>query len=191
MNPISSSVSSGNTQGSLYSTAIPAKKTPEDNQDKKQLSSQTSSAIDIQSTAEVTSSETTSGSDNTSIPPAYSVEISEQGSRLQAASKPVNPPPPPPPKGSSSDSQTMSTDKAGQSASTSSNSTASTATSDVNSDDESDTANLSIYSAYQLKQLLTDGKITQGEYDAELATRQAASKTEDAGAVSKSIDPVE
>ena len=184
MNQISNTLTSGNTTGSLYASSTQTKKPPEDDTKLQQTNSSANSVNIISSTGTAVS-QTVSPAGN-SISPAYSIEISEEGTQLNSlnASKTGKEPPTGKP-ASSPDNATSSVKDASQ---TSVSSASSAPTSSVESatedDSASDTTNLSQYNDSQLKSMLNKGKITQSEYNAEIANREAKKQAETANATS-------
>lgn len=184
MNQISNTLPSGNTTGSLYTSSTQTKP-PEDDTKLKQTNSSAASVNVISSTGTAVSQ--TISSVGSSISPAYSVEISEEGTQqnLLNASKTGNEPSTGNPSASSSDNAISSVNDASQ---TSGSSASSTPTSSVESatedDSTSDTTNLSQYNDSQLRSMLNKGKITQSEYNAEIAKREAKKQAETANATS-------
>lgn len=161
-------------------------KSQEDNTRLKQTDLTTKS-VDTTST-----SETISDIAKTDIAEAYSVEISEEGYRLNALNSSTT----------DSESNSISTveptdtsssvsstlDNITQTSNTSqvSGTTASDETQSSDEEDDSDytTEDLSQYSEYQLKQMLDGGEITQSEYNEEIASREEDVQNSTQGSVS-------
>ncbi len=139
----------GNATGSLYANPAQAAKPQNGDDANSQQASAASGSVDVTSAAPPAASQAVSPP-GTDFSPAYTVEISEEGAQL-------------------------SSQAAAASDAASSGAAAGAATT---TESESDTANLSIYSDYQLQQMLGAGKITQSEYNAEIAKRAAKKQTE-------------
>jgi len=183
MNQISNTIPNGNTTGSLYASSPQTQKTPEDDTKLQQTNSSADSVNVISSTGTAVSQTVSPAED--SISPAYSVEISEEGTQLNSlnASKTDKEPPTGKPSASSPDKAALSVNDASQ---TSGSSASSAPTSSVESATEDDSAanttNLSRYSASQLESMLNKGKITQSDYNTEIAKREAKKQPETANA---------
>jgi hypothetical protein len=185
MNQISNTLPSGNTTGSWYASSTQTKKPPEDDTQLQQTNSSADSVNIISSTG--TAVNQTVSPAGTSISPAYSVEISEEGTQLNSlnASKTGEEPPTGNPSASSPDNATSSVNDASQtSGSSASSAPASSVESATEDDSASDTTSLSQYNDSQLKSMLNKGKITQTEYNAEIAKREAKKQIETANATS-------
>lgn len=142
----------GNATDSLYADPAQATK-PQTGDD---ANSAASGSVDVTSAAPPAASRTAASPPGTDYSPAYTVEISAEGSQLSSQAAAA----------------------AGAAPSGAAAGTAAT------TESESDTANLSVYSDYQLQQMLSDGEITPSEYNAEIARRaakQQAEAAQDAG----------
>ena len=147
MNQIGNIQSGGSTTASPYTNQAQAIKPQDEEQAKAQ---QLSAASGVAPAAAQTVSPP-----GTDYSPAYTVEISEEGSQLNAQPAP-------------------SANAAPSGASPAGPAPAAATTSETDADDSSDTTSLAIYSDSQLQQMLTNGAITQSEYSAEIARREAA-----------------
>lgn len=147
MNQIGNIQPGGNAAGTQYANPAQTIKT----QNEEQTTSQQVSAASGTAPAAAQ----TASPPGTDFSPAYTVEISEEGSQLnsQAAS-------------------------AASAAPTGTPAAGTTTTSETTSDDGSDTATLAIYSDSQLQQMLSSGEITQSEYNAEIARREATKQAD-------------
>ena len=184
MNQINNTLPSGNTTESLYASTQ-TKKPPENDPNLQQTNSSAASVNIISSTGTAVS-QTASTAVN-SISPAYTVEISEEGTQLNSlnASKTGKEPSTGNPSASSPGNATSSVNDASQ---TSGSAASIAPTSSVESaaeyDSASDTTNLSQYNDSQLKNMLNKGKLTQSEYNTEIAKREAKKQPETANAAS-------
>lgn len=180
MNQINNTLPSGNTTASFYTSSTQTKKPTEEDTKLQQTISSADSFNGLSSTGAAVS-QTVSPVGN-SIYPAYSVEISEKGTQLNSlyASETGKEPPTGKLSASSPDNTTSSVDDASQTSGATTSSDKST-TVDVSA---SDTTNLSQYNDSQLKSMLNKGTITQSEYNAEIAKREAKKQTEIANATS-------
>ncbi|BBB90738.1 MAG TPA: hypothetical protein PKA28_09430 [Methylomusa anaerophila] len=184
MNQIGNTLPSGNTTGSLYVFSTQAKKPQEDDAQLQQTNSATGSINTITS-AEGTVAAQSVPSAGTTISPAYSVDISEEGLNALNASKSGNESPTGKQSASSSDNATSSVNAASQtSGSSASGATTSNVESTADADSASAATNLSQYTDYQLKSMLNKGQITQNEYNTEIAKREAKTQDETANAIS-------
>ena len=138
-----------------------------------QQASATASSVNVTAAADTTTGKTRTDTENIALSPAYSVEISPEGLRLstmkadasagQATGRDGAAPPP-----------SGEKPPAGTAKSTSAAEDSSASSSD----------NLSQYSDAQLKELVSNGKISQSEYNAEMSKREANNQeTEQAEAV--------
>ena len=185
MNQISNTLPSGNTTGSLYASSTQTKKPPEDDTKLQQTNSSADSVNIISSTGTAVSQTVSPAGD--SISPAYSVEISEEGTQLNSlnSSKTDKEPPTGKPSASSPDKATSSVNDASQtSGSAASSAPTSSVESAIEDDSASTTTNLSQYSDSQLESMLNKGKITQSDYNTEIAKREAKKQPETANAAS-------
>ena len=139
--------------------------------------------------------QTGASAQQTGISAAYSVEISQEGALLNSLNSSTA--------SSNTDAATI-TSSLGEAAKTSitavpsndaSSATASTVTASSDSSDDDSTASddLSQYSTSQLKEMLSNGEITQSEYSAEITKReqekaQEKQETEAASSTSTAID---
>lgn len=185
MNQISNTIPNGNTTGSLYASS-PQTKKPQEDAAQLQQTNLSADSIDVSSSTETAVSQTVLPAGN-SVSPAYSVEISDEGSQLNSlsASTTGNEAPTGKPSASSPDNASSSVNDAsqisGSSASSVSTSSAESATDD---DSAASTTNLSQYTDYQLKNMLNEGTLTQSEYNTEIAKRGVKKQPETANAAS-------
>ena len=145
-----------------------------------QQASATASSVNVTAAADTTTAKTGTDTDSVAISPAYSVEISQEGSRLSSTMK-----------SGSSDGQTSGREGAAPppggkpptGAAPGKNAAKSASASNEDSSDSS-SENLSQYSDAQLKEMVSNGKISQSDYSAEMSKREAKNKeTEQAEAV--------
>lgn len=167
MNPINNIPSSATGSGSQYTSAAQVSR---QNAELPEASAAGSVNVVSAATAETVETEKAAGTDYS---PAYAVEISKEGSQLNANAQGT---------GQTDSQQPKGAPPAGgqKPAGTTAGTTGSTQ-SDTE-DSESDTSNLSQYSDYQLQQMVNDGKISQSQYLAEVARREAKQQTETATA---------
>ncbi|WP_094606100.1 hypothetical protein SPSIL_007700 [Sporomusa silvacetica DSM 10669] len=180
------SVSSVTSQTAATDVTTLATNVDEDTAKISQAATGTSSSLQAQQT-EVSA--------QPSISPAYSVEISQEGALLNSLNSST---------ASSNSDTAIATASLGDAAKTSSTaapsgdaSSATTssvpASSDSSDDDSTASDNLSQYSTSQLKEMLSNGEITQSEYSAEITKReqekaQEKQETETANSTSTAID---
>lgn len=184
MNQIGSTLPSGNTGGSSYTSST---RTNKPQKDDAQLQQTNSAAGSTNITSAVgTGAAQSVLSAGTNISPAYSVEISKEGSQMNAlnASGSGNESPTGKPSASSSGSATSPVNSALTSGSSASGEATSSVESAADDDSASAITNLSQYTDYQLENMLNKGQITQSEYNTEIAKREAKTQTETANAVS-------
>ncbi|MDR3589057.1 MAG: hypothetical protein P4N41_05290 [Negativicutes bacterium] len=174
MDRIDSTLGAGNATGSLYNSPTQAKKTQNEDETVAQQASLASNSANISSTD---ASQSASGTTTADVSPAYSVEISQEGSRLSSSNATTA-------NIESSSAGSSISDAAGTgSAGASSQTSGSSASSTTTSSAKTDTANsntsssesitsLSQYTDQQLKQLADDGKITRNQYNTEIAKRE-------------------
>lgn len=167
MTQINNTLSGINTMGMSYPYSSSQKNeqtaaSSQQTETKSQQTNSSTSSVNTTSPASSTALKTAAATGQATLSPAYSVEISQEGARLSSLNA------------SSSSSDTAATNNVSGSAATLNQPAASaTTTRSAASDDSSasGTTNLSQYSESELKQLLNSGKITQGEYTAEMSKR--------------------
>lgn len=192
MNQIGNTLPSGNTTSSLYASSTQIKKPQKDDAQLQQTNSSDDSINTTSAAGTVTAQAALSA--ETNISPAYSIDISEEGSQLNAlnASKAGNESPIAKPSASSPHNATSSVNDASQtSGSSASGASTNSIESATDDDSASDTTNLSQYTDYQLNNMLNKGKITQSEYNTEIAKREAKKQAETANATSTEIANVD
>ena len=193
MDSINATQASGNTTESLYTASVQSKKKQEE--ETAQLQQQSLAAASLSTVAAntgTTGEQTAETTAVTAVSPAYSVEISQEGSRLNSATISAQAEENSTSETQNSASATNGTTAASSSSSkTDSASSSTTATSNEDSDSSS-TSDLSQYSEAQLQQMLNKGEISQSEYNAEISKRQAKeTANKAAGETDKASDVTE
>ncbi|MDR7867117.1 MAG: hypothetical protein RIN56_09855 [Sporomusaceae bacterium] len=157
MNQIGNIQAGGSTTASPYANPAQTVKP----QDEKQTKSQQLSAA---SGAAPAAAQTVSppGADYS---PAYTVEISEEGAQLSSQ---------PAPSSNAAPANAAPTGAPPAGPAPSGAAAGATRASETDADDDTGTTSLASYSDSQLQQMLTSGAITQSEYSAEIARREAA-----------------
>lgn len=159
MNQIGNIQAGGSTTASPYANPAQTVKP----QDEKQTKSQQLSAA---SGAAPAAAQTVSppGADYS---PAYTVEISEEGAQLSSQPAPSS-------NAAPANAAPAGAPPAGPAPSGAAAGAARASETDADDDTDTTTTSLASYSDSQLQQMLTSGAITQSEYSAEIARREAA-----------------
>jgi hypothetical protein len=182
MNQIGNTIPNGSTTGALYASSPQTKKTQEDAAQLQQTNLSADS-INVISSTETAVNQTVVPA-GISVSPAYSVEISEEGSQLSSLSASTTGNESPTGKPSASSPDNATSDASSQTSDSSASSATSSVESATDDDSASSTTNLSQYSDSQLKNMLNKGALTQNEYNTEIAKRAAKKQSETANAAS-------